>query len=67
MYQQGFDSLKEFHPLTDEEVKSLIKVTQCPDGTIPNPVAGPENLPPPILNPGIPISLCRKQPQALHI
>ena len=53
--QQGLDSLKEFCPLTDEEVKSLVKVTQCPWVTIPNPVVGP--LLPSIPNPGIPVTL----------
>ena len=35
--QQGLDSLDEFHPLKDEEVENLIKVTCRPGGTIPNP------------------------------
>ena len=35
--QQGLDSLDEFHPLMDDKVENLIKVTCCPGGTIPNP------------------------------
>ena len=57
--QQGLDSLDEFHPLTDDEVENLIKVTHHPGGTIPNPapvVAGAPALPL-IQNPGIPVSL----------
>ena len=53
--QQGLNSLEEFHPLTNEEVESLVKVTRCPGGTIPNPAAGP--LLPQTPNLGIPISL----------
>ena len=40
--QQGLDSLEEFRPLTDEEVKSLDKVTRHPGVTIPDAVAGPQ-------------------------
>ena len=57
---QGLDSLDEFHPLTDDEVENVIKVTHHPGGTIPNPapvVAGAPALPP-IPNPRIPVSLC---------
>ena len=57
MDQQGLDSLKEFHPLTNEEVKSVVEVTWYPGATVPNPVAGPENQLPLILNPTIPIFL----------
>ena len=47
--QQGLDSLDKFHPLTDDEVENLIKVSRHPRVTIPNPgpvVAGAPALPP---------------------
>ena len=58
--QQGLDSVDEFHPLMDDEVENLIKVTCHPGGTIPNPApiaAGAPALPL-IPNPRIPVSLC---------
>ena len=63
--QQGLDSLDEFCPIMDDEVKNLITVTHRPGGTIPNPapvVTGALALPQ-IPNPGILPSLStgRKQ------
>ena len=57
--QQGLDSLDEFHPLTDDEVENLIKVTHCPGGTIPTPAPVAADAPalPPVPNPRIPVSL----------
>ena len=57
--QQGLDTLDIFHPLTDDEVENLIKVTRCPGGTIPNPAPVEAGAPafPLIPNPGIPVSL----------
>ena len=58
--QHGLDSLDKFHPLMDDEVENLIKVTCHPGGTIPKPapiVAGAP-APPPITNLRIPVSLC---------
>ena len=58
--QQGLDSLDEFHPLMDDKVEKLIKVTCHPGGTIPNPAPAAAGAPahPLIPNPGIPVSLC---------
>ena len=57
--QQGLDSINEFHPLMDDEVENLVKVTDHPGGTIPNPAPVPAGAPalPPIPNPRIPVSL----------
>ena len=57
--QQGLDSHDEFHPLTDDKVEYLIKVTCHPGETIPNqaPVAAGAPAVPPIPNPGILVSL----------
>ena len=57
--QQGLDFLNEFHPLTDDKVENLIKVTHHPGGTIlnPAPVAAGAPALPLIPNPRIPVSL----------
>ena len=57
--QQGLDSLNEFHPLMDDEVEILIKVTRHPGGTIPNTASVAAGAPvhPLIPNPGKPVSL----------
>ena len=58
--QEGLDSLDKFHPLMDDKVQNLIKVTRCPGRTIPNPAPEAAGAPalPPIPNPRIPVSLC---------
>ena len=62
--QQGLDSLHEFHPLTDDEVENLIKVTHHPGGTIPNPAPVGAGVPALLLIPkswDTSLSTCRKQ------
>jgi hypothetical protein len=50
--EQGYDSLTALAELTDATIGDLISTIRKPGGTIPNPGAGPANIPNPGINVG---------------